>query len=236
MSNAPSMKHTAPRLELVQKAAGLAALAAFTLTACTANDEPADTNQGAAESPDTETPADGQTDDTDDDTTQTGTDAGDEQPSAGPVDPDDALETVSYEIPAEDVDGTITVGFHHLQAEGETMELLLTFTPEFEQHEAYTLWQLHSQTHALVEPALYDRENLKRYAVLRSGSNQESIWSTHGHAVELTSGDTQGYWANYAAPQDDIDTISVGLPSGPEFKDVEIQQGFGNVETPEDGE
>src|SRR5699024_11794691 len=69
MSNAPSMKHTAPRLELVQKAAGLAALAAFTLTACTANDEPADTNQGAAESPDTETPADGQTDDTDDDTT-----------------------------------------------------------------------------------------------------------------------------------------------------------------------
>src|SRR5699024_12640633 len=103
MSNAPSMKHTAPRLELVQKAAGPAALAAFTLTACTANNEPADTNQGAAESPDTETPADGQTDDTDDDTTQTGTEAGDEQTSVGPVDPDDALETVSNEMTAEEV-------------------------------------------------------------------------------------------------------------------------------------
>src|SRR5699024_5135893 len=229
MSNAPTMKHTPPRLELVHKAAGLAALAAFTLTACTSNDEPADTNQGAAGSPDTETPADEETVDADNDAAEADTDAGDEQPSAAPVDPGDALETVTYEIPAEDVDGTITVGFHHLQAEGETMELLLTFTPEFDQNEAYTLWQLHSQTHSLVEPALYDRENLKRYAVLRSGSNQESIWSTQQNAAELTSGDTQAYWANYAAPQDDIDTISVGVPSGPEIKDVEIQRGSGNT-------
>ena len=231
-----NMKQPALRVGCLKRAAGLAALAAFTLTACASDTDPADpATQGAAEEPDndTETTANDDTATSDDETAETDADAGNADSAVGPVEAGDALETVTYEIPAGDIDGTITVGYHHLQVEGNTMELLLTFTPEFDQHEAYTLWELHSQTHSLVEPALYDRQNLKRYAVLRSGSNQESIWSTQQHATDLNSGDTQAYWANYAVPEDDIDTMSVGLPSGPEFKDVEIA--WDNHETAEDG-
>lgn len=237
MYKATSMKQTAPRLGLAWKSAGLAALAALTLTACASETEPADpATQGAAEEPDTETTTDDDTAATDDETADTDADAGNAASAAGPVEPGDALETVTYEIPTEDIDGTITVGFHHLQVDENTMELLLTFTPEFEQDEAYTLWQLHSQDHSQVAPALYDRDNLKRYDILRSGGGWDTgnVWASGQHVIELASGDTQAYWANYAVPEDDIDTISVGIPNAPEIKDVEIAWDSADSETTED--
>lgn len=120
----------------------------------------------------------------------------------------------------------MTVGLHHLRVEGRTMELLLTYTPEFDQHEQYTLWELHARNHALVAPSLYDRENLKRYSILRDGGwSSGGMWATRQADVELASGETQAYWANFAVPEDDIETINVGIPNVPEFKDVEIEWG-----------
>ncbi|WFP17514.1 hypothetical protein [Citricoccus muralis] len=139
---------------------------------------------------------------------------------------DDAVETVTYDIPNDDIDGTITVGFHSLKVRGETMELTLTYTPEFEGGNSYNLWQLHSSDHSAVAPALFDRENLKRYDILRAGPEWESgdVWNSSHLVTRLNSGDTQVYQATFAAPQDDIDTINVAVSAAPEFEDVQIER------------
>lgn len=142
-----------------------------------------------------------------------------------PVNPDDAVETITYALPTDSINGTMTVGLHHLRTNGETMELLLTYTPEFDEHEQYSLWDLHGKDHSQVPPSLYDRENLKSYSLLRADSswNVQSVWATEQTTVDLASGDSQPYWANFPAPEDDIDTLNVGIPNAPEFEDVEIQ-------------
>lgn len=139
---------------------------------------------------------------------------------------DDAVETVTYDIPNDDIDGTITVGFHSLKVRGETMELTLTYTPEFEGGNSYNLWRLHSSDHSAVAPALFDRENLKRYDILRAGPEWESgdVWNSSHLVTRLNSGDTQVYQATFAAPQDDIDTINVAVSAAPEFEDVQIER------------
>lgn len=139
---------------------------------------------------------------------------------------DDAEETVTYNIPTGDIDGTITVGFHSLKERGDTMELTLTYTPEFEGGDAYSLYHLHSNDHAMVAPALFDRENLKRYDILRVGPtwDSENVWNSRQAVTNLNSGDTQVYQATFAAPQDDIDTINVSASGAPEFEDVQIER------------
>lgn len=217
--------------------AGLAVLAALALTACSAEDDAAEFDDAETSGPTAQGAAEptGQGDDQADDGTQQSPDAQSSQDqqtgtssggSRGPVDPNDAVETVTYDIPHGEIDGTITVGLHHLRAQGNTMELLLTYTPEFDTHDSYSLWELHNQTHALVRPSLFDRENLKRYDILRSDStgwDDDSVWASHQADIDLRPGQSQAYWANFAVPEDDIDSINIGLPSGPEFQDVEIE-------------
>ena len=41
--------------------------------------------------------------------------------------------------------------------------------------------------------------------------------------IELASGDTQAYWANFAAPINDITAIDVVMAAGPSFEDVQIE-------------
>lgn len=225
---------------------GLALAGALALSACGSDD--------SAEFDDGDTEATGQTEETeteqDDGEEQSGADQGtaddageensDEQEGSdegtdpaepegsGLVDPADALETVTYSIPEESIDGEITVGVHHLRVEGQTMELLLTFTPEFTGNDAYSLWHLHGRNHANVPPELYDRDNLKRYSILRSGPGfNQDHWATSHDGVNIASGETLAYRATFATPEDDIDTINVGIPVAPEFKDVEIDWGDG---------
>lgn len=234
------------RTRFWRTAPGVAALAALALTACAPDEDPAEFEDAEAASQteeQTEDQSDGEADtepgegeaeaegsqadsgaEPDAESTE---DPNDETTADndGPVNPDDAVETITYALPSGRIDGTMTVGLHHLRTNGETMELLLTYTPEFDEHEQYSLWELHGKDHAQVPPSLYDRENLKRYSLLRVGGgwNVQNVWATDQATVSLASGDTQAYWANFPAPEDDIDTLNVGIPNAPEFEDVEIE-------------
>lgn len=240
------MKPSNERNAILKASVGLALVGVLALSAC-ARDDPAEFDEG-----DSQAASDTETTDTDsadaesqgaDSEGADSEDANDDQdsgssPETSPgVNPDDALETVTYPIPSDSIDGELTVGFHHLRVEGQTMELLLTYTPEFTGNDAHSLWQLHGNNHASVAPHLYDRENLKRYSILESGAGYgEGHWATPQADVSIASGETQAYWATFAAPEDDITTINVGLPVGPEFKDVDIDSGDANSGDAETGE
>lgn len=221
---------------------GLIAVAALGLTGCSPSEEAAefeDTELEDTEAASTEEAAPGEDIPTDDEADSETTDdaegtddadAGDEtsegsavQTSEGMIDPDDAIHTVEYNIPSSNIEGTMTLGLHYLQVRDNTLELLLTFTPEFDQHDTHTLYALHGNNGALARPALFDRENLKQYSPLRS--DRGVAWETDVVGPHVASGETLVFWANFAVPEDDIDTINVGTPAAPEFEDVEIDWG-----------
>ncbi|GAB3842313.1 hypothetical protein GCM10028800_02060 [Nesterenkonia populi] len=219
-----------PRRTLARSVTAFAAAAALTLTACGPEDdaefEESGNGEDAEQTSETEE-TDGGTDADDEDDAagdedaeeDGGTDAG---ADSGPVDPEDAVETVTYSIPNPDIDGEITVGFHHLRTREDTMELLLTITPEFGEHEAYSLYNLHDGRFS--PPRLSDRENLKQYTVLGAQHGSPG-WATDGtpSGADINDGASLTYWANYPLPEDDIDTISVSVhEAAPEFEDIEI--------------
>ena len=117
----------------------------------------------------------------------------DDAQAASSVDPADAIATLEYPIASDEAEGTMTVGLHHLRRRGETLELLLTFTPEFTEPGAFTLWDLHGDDHSVVAPALVDRANLTRYDILTTDGSYDgpTMWNSKQAAVELASGDTQ---------------------------------------------
>ena len=209
-------------------ALALTALAALPLAACGVTEQ-ADFEDGpdspAPEEPEESEAAQPAASDGGGDESQTGTDGA----SGGApevIDPADAVDTISYTLPTDEIDGTMTVGLHHLIQRGQTVELLLTYTPEFRESGTFSLWELHGDNHSNVPPALFDRENLKRYDILRDGGTWDSaeIWNSKQAEHKLASGDTQAYWATFAAPEDDIDTINIAIPGAPEFEDVPIEQ------------
>lgn len=227
------MKTAADQAGFTRAGLGLAALAALMLTAC-APDEDAEFEDGE---PASQTQEDENSDEAEDSEEESGNeasggeDAGEDaeggavQTSEGLIDPEDATHTVEYSIPNSDIDGTITLGLHHLEVKGNTMELLLTFTPEFDQHDAVRLYHLHGNNSSLARPSLADRENLKRYSPLMGPGSQP--WATDVVGPRVNSGETLVFWATFAVPEDDIDVINVGIPAAPEFEDVEIDWGDG---------
>lgn len=232
------MDVTVDRLRLLRAGAGLAALGALALTACAPDDdtaafddsEPASAEDEAEDSADEEeqegepeSDADGEDDDAQDDDAEgegQGSEGAEAQTAEGPVDPEDAIATVEYSIVASDIDGTMTLGLHYLQVKDNTMELMLTFTPEFDQDTRENLYGFHGNNGGLARPMLVDRENLKQYSPLMGPSNES--WSTDVVGPRVSSGETIVYWANFAVPEDEIDSINVGIPAAPEFEDVEI--------------
>ena len=134
--------------------------------------------------------------------------------------PQEAVETLTYDVPNDNLQ--VTVGLHDLQVQGEVMRLDLSFTPEGGRSSSYSLWDLAGNSRVL--PLLNDRENLKQYSVLRGGPTD---WSseTDASGTKIESGQTLMYYAYYAAPEDDIDTINISVIDGlVEFADVEIQR------------
>lgn len=226
-----------------QAALSFTALAALALTACGSGEaefnDPQDTPAEAG--PEESAPEGGDASDSGGQDSPPQTD--DQAPrSREQVDPDDAVATVTYTLPTDEIDGTMTLGLHHLRVRGDTVELLLTYTPEFDSNEAHTLLDLHGRSHQSVAPALFDRDHLKRYEILRKGKgwHGNSSWNSAHDQHELASGDTQAYWANFAAPQDDIETINVAVPGAPEFEDVPLERDSGTSSeetgTAEDGQ
>ena len=248
------MDVTVDRLRLLRAGAGLALIAALGLTACApdedsaafddsepASDQEQDDSAADEDEPDEEpeSDADGENEDDAADEDEGGEDDADgEEDNAdgatgavdtpeGPINPDDAVDTVSFSIPREDIEGTITVGVHELRVNDNTMQLLLSYTPEFGEHETYTMHHLMGDTSA--HPSLTDRENLKRYSVLRPRQSA-SPWATimGGAGLSLADGETMLYWGNYPVPEDDIETVNVSVfNAAPELEDVEIEWGDG---------
>ncbi len=223
---------------------GLIAVAALGLTGCSPDQESAqfeDTETASAqeaeaqedtsteEETDNDGPSDAEEADHAEEQAAEGTAV---QTSEGPIDPNDALHTVEYSLPSTNIDGTMTLGLHRLQVRDNTLELLLTFTPEFDQHDTHTLYGLHGNNGALAKPALFDRENLKQYSSLRS--DRGVAWETDVVGPRVASGESIAFWATFAVPEDDIDTINVGIPAAPEFEDVEID--WGEAEPAEAGD
>ncbi len=146
-----------------------------------------------------------------------------DKPEAAPVGPDDAIETIVYQLPGADErdEATVTVGLHALRVDGEVTVLELSFTPEFRGEDTYSIYEMNGGNR--ISPVLNDRENLKQYTVL-GGSGYDG-WATDSGPLqpEVASGQTLRYWAHFAAPEDDIDTLSVGV--GPvEFENVTLER------------
>lgn len=207
----------------------LAAMA--TLTAC-ADEDPAEFSSPAstpASSESQEPDGDAQTDQAEPTATaeDTADDAATPGPgSAAPVGPQDAIDTITYEvIDSRGRPATVTLGLHSLQEEGEVMRLELSFTPEFEGDFHLRAFEMIGRKNAdyYVRPVLNDRENLKQYTVLEDEEGNQWATPTDLGTPGVASGQTLRYWAYFAAPEDDIDTISVGVDHV-EFENVPIER------------
>lgn len=240
------------RTPRVYATTALAALTALTLTAC-APDEAAEFEENDSASteadpageveeteapendgPETEDPENGPAEEADsedsgaeDEQTDSSSDAIDTP--EGPIDPEDAIDSVTFNIPSSDIDGTMTVGLHHLRVEGNTLQLLLSYTPDFGEHETYSIRNLYSDT---VHPTLADMENLKRYTVLRSHGGHGDYWATNINQ-DIADGESLLYWAHYPIPEDEIDTVDLQIHSAaPRIEGAEIA--WGDAEPAED--
>lgn len=210
------------------------ALTVGALTACGSEQADFDNSGNDSQQSDTDSDsadkgADSTDDDSDDESdsgsNEAGGSSGSGQPQdrteAGPLDPEEALHTITYEFQRSDTPGTVTVGLHSLRVVDGVMLLELSFTPDIGDGQTHTLYNM---AEGRISPTLNDRENLKQYRVLESGGD---AWETNsgpgGRGV--LSGQTLGFWAYYAAPEDDIDTISVSvLGSVVQFDDVQIER------------
>lgn len=206
----------------------LTALAVAGLTAC-GSDTPAEfDNRPAAPADATVAPAvddDGDKGATPtDDKTRPADDTPPVPVDTTPVGPEDALHTITYDLPGADerAEATVTVGLHSLRQEGEVLALELSFTPHFRGDGEYSIYEMHDRNS--ITTVLNDRQNLKQYTVLGSGGGSRG-WQTDTGPLNpaAKSGQTLMYWAYFAAPEDDIDTISVGVGQV-EFTDVVIER------------
>lgn len=117
---------------------------------------------------------------------------------------------------------TVTVGVQSLVVTGEIMTLTLVYTPSFgsrEPDERIGFYDVLSPDTAQ-RPMLLDRESFKEYSVIKDGGES---WTTDLFDLEVTNGEPVVFWAVYAAPQDDVDTMDIRVSSAwPEFTGVPI--------------
>lgn len=137
-------------------------------------------------------------------------------------DHEQAQATVTYPVGSGGDEGDmVEAGLQSLKVEGDVMVLHLTFVHDSDRD--LNLMLLHGSGSRLL-PTLNDRENLKQYTVLED--DEGNYWSTPTVATSpsMPADETIHFWAYYAAPEDDIDTLSVAISSGaPEFEDVVIE-------------
>lgn len=196
------------------------------------------TAEAAGTSEDVET-AEDSVEPTDEPTDEAGNEDAASAGEAGGVRHADALQSITY--PALGTDGEITAGLQGLTIDGETMLLELTFVADYDESAGtMTFNELHGlgdqAGNAHIAPVIHDRQNTKSYHVLSTDSHRlasyrgstafgDTIWSTEVNNRELAPGQTLYVWAVYAAPQDDIEAVSVSFdPGAPEFQDVQLQQ------------
>lgn len=214
----------------------LALAAALVLPACSMQEAGFDGDESPADSAEPTS----ETDPTDpEDDAAGGEDSGDRTADADPsvdadpqtVDPGEVIAEATYALPGSSEGSTVTVGVRQLTVEGSTMILELVLTPNGSGSEADASWMVYDLAGgARLEPVLNDRSNLKQYILLNDssgGTDSSQDWATDTGpgAPRVTSGETTVWWGYYAAPEDDIDAISVSvLPGAVELADVPIER------------
>lgn len=240
---------------LLRAVPAVAAAAALALTACAPEEESAefddaqpagqteeavetaaDENDGAADSDGDDSAAQESGDDSEttaaDDSGQDGADetatgSGETAQSDADVTPDS--EEVEYTVTMPTYEpgmGEVTVGVYPLEVEEDVMRLRLAVTPDLDGESSIRTDQMFDTVGPgrLMLPTLNDRVNLKEYSILGASGMTDDGWSTGSQ--EIGDAETGYYWAYYAAPEDDIDSISVAVAQGmPEFDDVPIDWG-----------
>lgn len=134
------------------------------------------------------------------------------------VDADDVIISESFPLVSNPDDST-TIGVQSLTVEGKTMILRLIVTPEFASVSRSDEIRLYDAFDREYEPVLIDRENLKRYSVIRDGGQDFAAPYTR----ETVNGTPTTAWFAFAAPEDDIETIDLQVqPDWPEILDIPI--------------
>ena len=138
------------------------------------------------------------------------------------IDPDDVIVEQTVALPTNP-NNEVTWGVLSLRVEGEVMTLRLAVTPQFgtrSASEAVTLYDTMQRTTFL--PVLVDMENLKEYSVI---TDLPHYWRSDPVGTQAVNGQTMLAWAVFAAPEDDIDTITVRIADWwPPFVDVPIER------------
>ncbi|MCA5892064.1 hypothetical protein LEP48_01695 [Isoptericola sp. NEAU-Y5] len=125
-------------------------------------------------------------------------------------DPDDVVADATFTVPG--TKDEVRVGIESLTVRGETTELRLVFTPQYDDGDAISVFSMLGETSGGLD--LIDRENLKEY---RTGYTTDYV------GAKAARGESVGFQAYFAAPEDDITTIDVKLhDSWPVFEDVPL--------------
>lgn len=187
---------------LPRRLAPLALVGVLALSACTPGDDAEFDDSGAAAADAAASP--------------TAENDGAEAP-AGKVgvdfpDPDDVIADATFTVPG--TKDEVRVGVESLTVHGDTTELRLVFTPQYSESNKDTVSVFSMVGETVGGLDLIDRENLKEY---RTGYTSDWTEARAGR------GQSVGFTAFFAAPEDDISSIDVKVSDAwPVFEDVPL--------------
>ncbi|MFD6179312.1 MULTISPECIES: hypothetical protein [unclassified Isoptericola] len=134
-------------------------------------------------------------------------------------DPDDVIADATFTVPGTE-DKKVRIGVESIVVSGPTTELRLVMTPEFD--DGGRPASFYDATGEAPSLTLIDRENLKEYRVVEADGGGRWFRSDPVFTTALP-GQSVGYQAFFAAPEDDITTVDVKLAeSMPVFEDVPL--------------
>lgn len=117
-------------------------------------------------------------------------------------------------------DQKVRVGVEGIFVTDKTMELRMVFTPE-ENLDEVRANDITKNMYQEVSIALIDRENLKKYYVIKEIDGAQRYQTPSDAKARM--GETVGYQIFYPAPVDDIDRVDIDLGNGlPIFEDVPL--------------
>ncbi|MFE7405357.1 hypothetical protein [Isoptericola sp. NPDC057559] len=148
-----------------------------------------------------------------------GSGGGSGRPGVDFPDPDDVIADATFTVPGTE-DKKVRIGVESVVVSGRTTELRLVMTPEFDDGgQPASFYDATGEAPALT---LIDRENLKEYSVLEADGGGRWYRSDPVFTTALP-GQSVGYQAFFAAPEDDITAVDVKLAdSMPVFEDVPL--------------
>lgn len=149
-------------------------------------------------------------------------DGGGTGPRAEEFDPAAVLAEQTVTLPTSPED-EVTWGVLSLRVQGQTMTLRMAVTPRFGTVAADGVVSLFDcLQRSAFRPVLVDLDNLKEYSVIGSAPSR---WSSDAASSRVRNGHPMFVWAVYAAPEDDIDTITLRVADWwPPIVDVPIER------------